>query len=147
MSKRPARIGLAPSDGSRGQNLLEFALVVPVFLLMVFGIIDFGRAIVSYALLSNSAREGARAGIFPGSFSPPGQQDAEIRAAVNSQTLFMGTIPSGDITITPASQASRTSGGTITVAVTYAFTPITPLVSNVVGSTITMTAQSTMLIE
>lgn len=137
-----------PHEGkSRGQNLVEFAIVLPVFLWLVLGIVDFGRSIASYALVSNAAREGARAGIFAGSVFPDGQEDAQIVAAVNSQTLFLGAIPSSDVTITPEPQSARTSGSDITVTVIYGFQPITPLISSVVGSTITMTASSTMLIE
>lgn len=132
---------------SRGQNLVEFAIVLPVFLWLVLGTVDFGRGIASYVLISDCAREGARAGIFAGSEFPDGQEDAQIVAAVNSQTLFLGTIPSSDVTITPEPQSARASGGNISVTVTYGFQPITPLISSVVGSTITMTASSTMLIE
>jgi TadE-like protein len=51
-SRRPRR--------SRGQSLVEFSLVLPVFLLMVFAIIDMGRVIWAYDNLASAAREGAR---------------------------------------------------------------------------------------
>ncbi len=47
-------------SGSRGQTLVEFALVVPVFLLMLFGVIDIGRFVYTDSVLSQAAREGAR---------------------------------------------------------------------------------------
>jgi Flp pilus assembly protein TadG len=43
-----------------GQALVEFALIIPVFLLMIFGIIDFGRLVYMNSILSQAAREGAR---------------------------------------------------------------------------------------
>lgn len=46
----------------RGQALAEFALVVPIFLVFVFAIIDFGRYVYTANTLSNSAREAARVG-------------------------------------------------------------------------------------
>lgn len=46
--------------GQRGQGLAEFALVAPIFLLLVFGVIDFGRGMSADVTVSNSAREGAR---------------------------------------------------------------------------------------
>lgn len=47
--------------GSRGgQGLVEFALVAPVFLMVLFLLVDFGRALYAYSGLSNAAREGAR---------------------------------------------------------------------------------------
>lgn len=141
-----SRLGVV-REKSKGQSLVEFAIVLPVFLWLVMGIADFGRGIASYALVANCAREGARAGIFSGTTFPTGQEDAQIVAAVNSQTLFLGTLPSSDVTITPEPQTARSSGSNITVTVTYHFTPITPLISSAVGSVITMTASSTMLIE
>jgi len=48
--------------GSRGQSLVEFALVLPVLLLMVFGLLDVGRYVYMSSVLSQAAREGARVG-------------------------------------------------------------------------------------
>ncbi len=45
---------------SRGQGVAEFALVIPLFLVMLFGIIDLGRVIWANDALANAAREGAR---------------------------------------------------------------------------------------
>ena len=46
----------------RGQALVEFALVLPVFLLLLFGLIDGGRYVYMNSVLSQAAREGARVG-------------------------------------------------------------------------------------
>lgn len=50
----------------RGQSLVEFALALPVFLLIVFGIVEFGMLIFSVAVVNGSAREGARYGAAKG---------------------------------------------------------------------------------
>src|SRR3990172_5805826 len=72
--RSPGRRGLARRllRGRRGQSLVEFSLVLPVLLIMVFGIIDFGLGLRSYISLTNATREGARfaavgnpAGSFP----------------------------------------------------------------------------------
>ena len=47
-------------DGHRGQGLVEFALVIPLFLLLIFGLIDVGRLVYMDSVLSQAAREGAR---------------------------------------------------------------------------------------
>jgi len=47
-------------SSSKGQSLVEFSLALPVLLLLVFGIIDFGLGIKSYISLTNAVREGAR---------------------------------------------------------------------------------------
>ena len=48
--------------GSAGQSLVEFALVLPIFLLIFLGVVDFGRAIYTKHILDKAAREAARAG-------------------------------------------------------------------------------------
>ena len=46
--------------GQTGQGLVEFALVIPIFLLMLFGVVDAGRYVYMNSVLSQAAREGAR---------------------------------------------------------------------------------------
>jgi Flp pilus assembly protein TadG len=53
---------IARTSRSRGQSLVEFALVIPVFLFMLFAIIDVGRFVYLNTTLSQAAREGARLG-------------------------------------------------------------------------------------
>ncbi len=54
----------------RGQGIVEFALVLPIFLLLLFGAIELGRAYLDKHLLTNAAREGARVGTLPSSTEP-----------------------------------------------------------------------------
>jgi len=44
----------------QGAQLVEFAFLVPILLLLIFGALDFGRAYFSWIILTNGAREGAR---------------------------------------------------------------------------------------
>jgi Flp pilus assembly protein TadG len=83
------------------QALVEFALVLPLFLLLVLGVIDFSRLLFTYISLTNGARELARAAALPRSSST-----ASI-AAFNSYTLVAGsTNPATDqIVVTVADQS------------------------------------------
>lgn len=54
MSTRTSR------DPERGQGIAEFALVIPIFMLVVFGLLDAGRLVYTNSVLSQAAREGAR---------------------------------------------------------------------------------------
>ena len=49
-------------DRSRGQALVEFALVFPILALLIFGLVDFGRVVYTQNAISQAAREGARWG-------------------------------------------------------------------------------------
>jgi TadE-like protein len=53
----------------RGQALVEFAFVLPIFLLLIYSIIEFGRYVYTVQILNNAAREGARYAIVHGSTS------------------------------------------------------------------------------
>ena len=54
---------MKPVTNENGAAALEFALVLPLLLLLIFGIIEFGIILFDKAVLTNSCREGARAGI------------------------------------------------------------------------------------
>jgi hypothetical protein len=54
---------------SRGQALAEFALVAPIFFLLLFGIIEFGRYVYNVQVLNNAAREGARYAVVHGALA------------------------------------------------------------------------------
>ena len=50
----------------RGAAVVEFAMVAPVFILLVFGMIEFGRAVMVQQVLVNASREGARLAVLDG---------------------------------------------------------------------------------
>ncbi len=122
----------------RGQGTVEMAVVVPVFFLLVMGIMDLGRAVFYANAISNAAREGARHAIIRT------HDDASIRQQVKD---FAAGVPlvDGDITISPS--GSRTAKADVTVSITYEFVPITPLISNAIGGPFDLHASSTMRAE
>jgi Flp pilus assembly protein TadG len=83
---------------SKAQGLVEFALITPVLLLMIFGIIDFGWMIFNYAQLYNAVREGARYGSVSGFGTTQFSDCAGIKAEVIKRAGFSGIKPS-NITI------------------------------------------------
>ncbi len=60
----------------KGQSLVEFALVLPILLLIVVGILEFGLAFRTFQVVTNAAREGARTAVLR-------TTDAEVQAVVN----------------------------------------------------------------
>lgn len=58
---------MRPRNRERGTTLVETAVVMAVLLTIMFGIIDFGRALYTYSFVANAAREGARWAIVRGS--------------------------------------------------------------------------------
>jgi len=80
----------------RGAAAVEFAVVAPVFVLLVFGMIEFGRMVMVQQMLTNAAREGARLGVIEGNTS----NDVETRvdnylaaANITGATVGVATLP------------------------------------------------------
>lgn len=132
---------------ARGQALVEFALVIPIFLLMVFGIIDAGRLIYTYNTVSNAARDGARVAIV--NQSTTGGTTCDTTAAPPAPTayplgcaLFSGFalgLSSANVSVTyrdPADAApcaSMAIGCLAVVSVTGQFQPFTPVIGQIIG--------------
>jgi Flp pilus assembly protein TadG len=67
-----------------GAELIEFAIALPLLLMVVAGIIDFGILFQRYETVTNAAREGARVGILPD------YAEADVQARVNSYLAAAG---------------------------------------------------------
>lgn len=131
---------------TRGQAMTEFALILPIFALMLFGIIDLGRYVYTANALNNGAREGARfasVGVRPAECA--GLSRAACAQAVASNRSW-GISPSsvtvtpsclrvdGDGTLDPVAVASCRTGDLLTVRSTTDFTLVTPLIAQLLGS-------------
>ena len=73
-----------PRRGQSSQALIEFALISPVLLLLLFGIVDIGRAVFYYDTLNHAAREGARAAV---QAQTPLPTNADVLTAVRRQLI------------------------------------------------------------
>jgi Flp pilus assembly protein TadG len=135
----PSRRRRAGCPTKRGQALVEFALVAPVFFLIVFAIIDFGRYVYYVQVLNNAAREGARYAIVHGSesFQPsgPSPDDPAVASVVrNSAVGVVGTSATLAIHSSwsdptrPLDPPSNNRGHVVKVSVTYAFRSVIPVV-------------------
>jgi Flp pilus assembly protein TadG len=101
--------------GQQGAAALEFALVAPLFLLLWFGILDFGLAMYAKGLITNACQEGARYGAIY-HLSPPSNGD--IQGYV--QDYLRGAGFSEPVTIT-VTGAGGPSGTPLTVRVDYSY--------------------------
>ena len=132
----------------KGAELIEFALVFPLLLLVVFGIMDFGMLFQQYEVLTNAAREGARIAVLPG------YAQADVTARV-TQYLTASKM-TGTPTLTFAAPQAVNVGGAcmtltgITVAYPYQYLFIGKIIGLFGGSgftTKTLTATARMRSE
>jgi len=126
----------------RGQSLVEFALILPIFLLIVMATVDFGWALRSWISTTNAAREGARLGVTGAS------RDAIITRTVNHADDL---IDRDDVTVTGA-QGNTGDDITVTVSIDYTYiSPVGGFLSFVTGgalpSPLPITTSTTMRIE
>ena len=136
----------------RGQTLVEFALIIPLFVLLLFGIVDFGRAVLAYNSISNAAREGARTAIV-------NQQVTTIRTRVVDQSTGVSLDGPTDVriafreasnpnSITNVCQTNGTPavGCVAVVTVRTTYQAATPVIGGLVGR-ICMQSTTMMPIE
>jgi Flp pilus assembly protein TadG len=117
-----------------GQGIVELAIILPVCLWVLLGIIDFGRAFHFYTAATNAAREGARYWV-----SNPTASSATVVARVQAEALPQVTVDPARVTLSSPSQQERR------VQVQYEFTAITPLISSLWGGgNLLMTTWSVM---
>lgn len=138
---------------SRGQALVEFALVVPWFFLMLFGIIEAGRFIFYYETLNNATREGARYAIVNGANTlgcpsgPPAPgtsacdtSGANVVARVRQSAIGL---PS-EIAVTPTWDPDNGRGSTVRVEASFTYRSLIPLVPL---PPITVIAESSLVVN
>ena len=129
---------MKPGDKNRlqrGQDLVEYALVFPIMLLILMSILDLGRVVYVYSSLHNSVRDGARYGII----NPT--DAAGIEALVRTKAVGLDPIDLTVVVVQPDPE-------TIRVRVTYQFAVVSPIVSALVGgSPWPVGSQATMRVE
>jgi Flp pilus assembly protein TadG len=139
----------------RGAVVVEFALIVPILLLVLFGIMEFGYMLNRDMIIGNASRDGARVASLNGTA-------AEIRTAITSELAASGIVtPPSKIKIDcrlpdetpcnantdPVYTAKAESGSTAIITVTYSYTWITPLVSSLFGDEMELTQTTQMRVE
>lgn len=125
--------------GIRGQSLVETAIILPIFIILIMGIIDFGLLFNNYILISNAAREGARQAAL-------GSDDASVVQTVQNMTTTLD-ISNMTITVTPG-YALRNHGTEVKVTVQYENTILTPLIDKFFpGGKALLKSESIMRVE
>jgi PKD repeat protein len=140
---------------SDGQSLTEFALVLPVLLLLTLIAIDFGRVYLGWVNLQNMARIAANfAATHPTAWATndlatQAEYQAEIRADAKANNCRLPLVGGTETAPDPVFPSGTSIGGTARVDLSCSFGLITPIISGIVGSggTLTVGASSTFPIK
>jgi TadE-like protein len=148
------------SRGSRGQSLVEFAITLPLLLLVVFGTVDLGRAFFQGIVLENAVKEGA----FLGARSPecdapsggsvcadPNNVEARVEAEMDGVTLSLLEIKcfaAGTVDFSGGGKpfVDCEDGDLYHVHGQSPFSLVVPLIGAIVGETITIDASATSVV-
>lgn len=110
---------------TRGAAAVEFALVLPLLLLVVGGVVDFGRALYTNVILTNAAREGARAAVVLQPY------DGNL-VAQRARAAAPGINPT-DLTVVTPPGCSPTTNATVSVTSNFTWLVLKPAL-NLVGA-------------
>lgn len=136
---------LAARGQSRGQSLVEFAIILPVFLLIAFAIIDFGLAFDASIGISNAAREGARHGTTRPNATSITTRVRTVAGRLNDSRLTVTvTCKTATGAACPGGLAGATTGGSVVVRVGYSYPMLTPIAF---GSAIPLSSTAEMRVE
>ena len=111
----------------KGQSLLEFALIVPILLIILAGVLDLGRLYYAYVAVTDAAAEGASYA----AIHPQANERAEVLQRAQEAS---GALVRIDPTMVQVDCPAVAAGAPITVTVSYSFTVATPLLNVMVPS-------------
>jgi len=121
-----------------GQALVEFALVLPILLILLLGIFEFGNIFFSYLVIQNASRDAARYGTVAAT-------DLEMEQVIMRKTDVLKE-DNITVTITPV-ESARTRGNEINVLIDYDVPLLAPLWNNFLPNPFPITAKTVMRIE
>ena len=141
-------------QNERGAELIEFALILPLLLGMLAGIVDFGRLFQRLEVTTNAAREGARLASLPGYSETDVQNrvraymDEGIQTGAGARTTATRTL----VNIVPGGGGAQFQAARVVVNYQDNYLILGPIVTLIGGnaatfSTMTLTATSTMRLE
>lgn len=107
-----------------GQELVEYALILPFFLIMVLGILDLGRVVYYYSAMQNVVREGARYGSIH-------LEDDGIETTICN--LVLNRAIGVEMTCDDVTTDIDFNAGTVTVNVVYGFVPVSKIITGFFG--------------
>ena len=141
--------------GEKGQALVEFALLVPIFLMLLFAVVDFGMGFHSWITVTNSAREGARLGAVQATTAQIIVRVQDTSDLIDEDTKMTVTVacgPSSDPP--PTGTCTSQPAESVVVRVDYDYDLITPLASlvaflscDIIGPTLTLSSTGEMRLE
>ncbi len=140
----PGLLGRGSSRGPAGAAAVEFALVLPLFLALLFGVVEFGLILYAKGLITQASREGARYGVV---YSLTPKTAADIKAHVYQYLQGAGFADASlDEIYVDGAQGPSGSPLTVKVVYPYQFIALSNLIADLVGP-VNLSAETAMRME
>ena len=132
----------------KGILAVEFAILLPVFVLLIFGVVEFSLALYDKAMLTNASREGARAGIV---FREPsclsyGEIKNVVISYLGTHLITFGNAAEPTVTVEPTTCPDPGGSKKVTVSYNYEFLVLPNFINSLIGG-ITLTGETIMRME
>src|SRR5689334_8527193 len=138
------RRGTSSRSLQRGTAAVEFALMLPVFATLLFGVVEFSFGIYNKAVITNASREAARAGVvYAKPRLTPGQISAVASNYANNMLVTFGTNNPPTITVDQSEGTATGRPLKVTVSYTYSGLMLSSVLSQFTGP-FNLTAATTM---
>jgi hypothetical protein len=121
-----------------GQSIVEFALILPLLLLLIMGIIEFSFIFSNYLTLSNASREATRSIALGVSDATAKERIYDLTKSLNDSKLDIEIDPEGVL---------RNQGDMVSITIIYDYEFITPMMESLIGKEFTLQVSSTMRVE
>ena len=122
---------------SKGQSVVEFAMILPILMLILVGTIEFGRFYNAWLMVSHASREGARVASLGGT-------NVQVEERVDA---VMAAFDTARISVLVSPNVTRARGDMVTVTVNYDIDPMTPMIGVITGGTLHLDSNTVMRTE
>ena len=137
---------------SKGANLVETAMIIPLLLLLTFAIIDFSTVLYVYLTLENGVSQATRYAVTGQQIDDPNNMGQKLSREQSVKAAMRAAVPTLTIddscfqfyNLTKATSGAGGPGDLIRVTINYEWSAFTPLIKPIVNGQIHLTVQSTM---
>lgn len=134
--------------GEKGQAMVELALVLPILLFILLGIIEFGHIFYSYLVIQNATRDGARYGVVWDSSNNHYVTNQEVTLVLKDKTTVLQKSNTNlAINLTPTTESLKAAGKNFEVNIVYNVPLFTPIWDKLLPNPFPISAKTVMRIE
>lgn len=123
---------------NKGQAIVEIAIIIPILILIIMTIFEFGRIFNTYLIVTHASREGARSAAL-------GSDNIQVVQTVNNSIYYLDSSKL-TISISP-SQSDRKRGSNVNLDLQYDLNIIVPIIDKIIPNPFPIKSKTVMRVE